>query len=66
MATGKIHADSAFSHPRPQAKSHARAHARHPPQVAFCARTRYPQACLARGHARMPAIAVGQRPARRG
>ena len=66
MATGMLPADTSLTDPHPREKLCARTCPRHPPRVAFCARTRYPRACLARGHARTPASAVGQRPARRG
>jgi hypothetical protein len=59
MATGKMPADIGITHPRPRAKSCARARARYPPRAPSRARSRYPRACAARGHARVPAKPEG-------
>jgi len=55
MVTGKMPADTGAACPRPRPKFRARTRARHPPRAASHARACYPRACLARGHARVPA-----------
>ena len=60
MATGEIRAGIGITnpHPRQYIYARARARARHPPRAALCARTRYPRACFACGHARIAARSI--------
>jgi len=60
MATGKIRADIGIANPHPRQDICAHARARPPPRAALCARARYPRACFARGHTRIPARSINR------